>query len=327
MTTTNQAFIKAYRHDAAEAAPASPAAREASVAANVPVESAAAATGERSALYGPRPTSTARVDDAKLPPHVARAATGKQPLSSFIARPLKAAPDSSSPDAEFLRPGTTIASFQWPPICRALAQQCDEQLDGLADLLLREVGSGRSLIGVVGMLPGCGTSTIALCLAARLAGRGRRLMLVDGNFCSPRLAAWLEAVPTTGWQDVLKHGGPLADAVIRATDDHFDLLALDARKTDKALQLVGGLQAVVTAGVLRHGYDVVLVDAGPFFDSASQPIVLELTRNMGIDAVLAVTGPEPANARDLGTLAGHLSRSGCELLGTIENRVAKPQAA
>jgi Mrp family chromosome partitioning ATPase len=333
MTTTNQAFIKAYRHDTAQAAPASPAvvaaARPEAAVVNAPVESqpAAAAGGERSALYGPRPTHIAGSDARQLPQHVAHAPSEKRPLSSFIARPLKAGAGTQSADAEFLRPGTTVASFQWPPVCRALAQRCGRPLDDVADRLVAEAEAGRSLIGVVGLHAGLGASTIALCLAARLARRVSRLILVEANFRSPRLATWLDALPTTGWQDVLKRGGPLADGVIRATDDRFDLLALDARKPDNALQLVGGLQAVVTAGVLRHAYDIVLLDLGAYFDSESQPVVAELVRNMGIDAMLTVTGPEPPEPRGLETLAAQLSRSGCELLGTIENRVAKPQAA
>jgi Mrp family chromosome partitioning ATPase len=192
---------------------------------------------------------------------------------------------------------------------------------------MTEAKADRSLIGVLGLYPGRGATTTAMCLAARLAGRHRRVILVDGNFCSPRLAAWLEAVPTTGWQEVLKRGGPLSDAVVRAKHDCLDLLALDARKPANALRLIGGLQAVVTAGVLRQAYDLVLIDVGAFFDAASQPIVLELVRNMGLDIVLAVTGPGPADERDLSIVAGHVARSACELLGTIENRVAKPQAA
>ena len=329
MTKTNQAFIKAYRHDAAQDAPASPAlgaARPTSAAHHASLETASAATGERSALYGPRPTDTAGLN-ATSPQRPARGGMKKQPLSSFVARPLKKQTDDQSDDAEFFRPGTTIASFQWPPECRALALQCGAQFDRLADLLVTQAEAGRSLIGVLGLFPGQGTTTTALCLAARLAGRGRRVILVDANFRTSRLASWLEAVPTAGWQDVLKHGSPLVDAVIRAQDDNLDLLALDGRKAENALRLVGGLQAVVTAGVLRHAYDVVLFDVGAFFDSAWQPIVVELLLNMGIDAVLAVAGPEPADARDLSNLAAQLGRSGCELLGIIQNRVAKTPAA
>jgi Mrp family chromosome partitioning ATPase len=270
-------------------------------------------------------STTAR--DAALPGQSRAGSATKQPLSSFIARQRAAATESKPADAEILRPGTTIASFQWPPVCRALTQQCGRQLDGVADLLVKEAGAGRSLIGVLALFAGRGTSTTALCLAARLAGRNCRSILVDGNFRNPRLAAWLEAVPTSGWQEVLKHRSALSDAVIRANDDRLDLLALDAKAPANPLPLVGGLQAVVTAGVLRHSYELALFDLGAFFDPAAQPIVLELVRNMGLDAVLTVAGPEPADPRDLDFLAAQLGRSGCELLGTIENRITRPHAA
>jgi Mrp family chromosome partitioning ATPase len=86
------------------------------------------------------------------------------------------------------------------------------------------------------------------------------------------------------------------------------------------------LQAAVSAGVLRHAYEVVLVDLGAYFDALSQPIVLELARNFGVDAVVAVGGPEATDPRDLATLAEQLERSSCELLGRIENRIVKPLA-
>ncbi len=305
MTTTNRSFIKAYRHDTAETAPASRviagSARSSEVV-RVPVTAGSVARGSP--------------DPALVP---------KKPLSSFISR-SGARPITDRPETDFLRPGTTIASFQWPAVCRTLAQQCGRQLDRVTELLVAQAGAGRSLIAVIGLQRGRGATTITLCLAARLAGRGRRIILVDGNFTNPRLAPALEAVPTTGWQEVLLHGAPLADAVIRATDEQLDVLALGAQPPADALRLVAGLQAVVTAGVLRHAYDLVLVDAGAFFDPASQPIVVALMRNMGIDAALAVGGPEPVDPRELATFAENLDRSGCELLGTIENRVAKTQA-
>jgi Mrp family chromosome partitioning ATPase len=265
---------------------------------------------------------------ANPPRQATREGAPKQPLSSFLGRSTATkAPTDVHVEAEILRPGTTIASFQWPPVCRALTHQGGDQLDAVADALVAEARAGRSLIGLLGLFPNRGTSTLACCLAARLAGGGRRLILADANFRNPQLAAWLDATPTTPWQEVLKHRGSLADAVIRAKDDRFDLLALDSRSAPDALQLIGGLQAVVTAGILRHSYDLALFDLGAFFDAASQPIVLELMRNMGLDAVLAVTGPDPADPRDLDFLADQLRRSGCQPLGIIENRIVKPQAA
>ena len=43
---------------------------------------------------------------------------------------------------------------------------------------------------------------------------------------------------------------------------------------------------------------------------------------LGIDGVVAVAGPAPAEPSELATLADQLGRTGCELLGTIENRIA-----
>ena len=177
---------------------------------------------------------------------------------------------------------------------------------------------------MLGLFPQSGATTLALCLASRIASRGQRIILVDGNFVRPQVATWLDAMPTAGWEDALKHVAQLSDAAVHATDDRVDLLALGAKKPKDAQSLVAGLQAAVTAGVLRHAYDLVLVDLGAFFAAESQPILLELVRNLGVDVVLAVTGPEQADRRDLRTLAEHLGQSGCELLGTIENRIAKP---
>jgi MinD-like ATPase involved in chromosome partitioning or flagellar assembly len=190
---------------------------------------------------------------------------------------------------------------------------------------VRDAEQGRSLIGMIGLFPQLGTTTALLCVASRLAARTHRVIVVEGNFLAPRLAGWLDATPTVWWQDVLERGVPTADAVIRAVDDDLDLLPLDA-ETANPLRLVGSLQTTATAGALRSAYDLVLVDLGSFFEPDSQPIAMELVRSMGIDAALAVAGPHPADPRDLATLAEYLGQSECDLLGTIENRVAKPQA-
>jgi Mrp family chromosome partitioning ATPase len=298
MTSTNRAFINAYRHDAAQPAPATPVIGKAVRAEPITVAAAAApAISEKSG-----------------------SATPKRPLSSFMAQTRAAPQPAATEQTTFFRPGTTVATFHWPAVCRVLAQQCGPQLDNVADLAIAQAHAGRSMIGVMGLFPKRGATTLALCLAARIAQRGSRIILVDGNFASPRLAAWLDIVPTAGWEEALKHVAQLSDAAIHATDDRLDLLALGAKKVKDAAHLVGGLQAAVTAGVLRHAYDIVLVDLGAYFDAAAQPILLELVRNLGIDAVVAVGGPQPTDVRDMGTIADNLGRSGCELLGAIENR-------
>jgi Mrp family chromosome partitioning ATPase len=324
MSITNQAFIKAYRKDEAQPTPASPAMSNAARAAAPATKQAAAhafaGTSERSAIYGPPPgvaaqtgATTALSGDRPQP------VGEKRPLSSFIASTGIARLNTEPADGDFFRPGTTVASFQWPAVCRTLSRQCGSELGQVADILATHAGAGRSLVGVIGLKRYEGATTAALCLAQRLADRRGRVILVDANFRHPEIASLLETEPTAGWQDVLMRGTPLSDAAIRATDDRLDLLALGGRMPSDLVRAVSGLQAVVTAGVLRHAYDQVIFDLGAYLDAASQPVLLELVRNMGIDAIVAVTRPTGAGQREIGTLADQLARSGCELLGTIEN--------
>ncbi len=320
MSTTNRAFIKAYRHDAADQAPAAKAAPAMLHPTNALPREAVATNAAATATAIGSETTRPKLDTHRPGP--------KQPLSSFIGRPQPPSPaiqreEIESDNTNLLEPGTIVASLQWPKICRTLNQASGSQLDRVAGLLRAQAGAGHSLVGIMGLFPRIGATTAALCLAARVARKARRAILVDGNFCHPRLATCLDSAPTVGWEEVLRHAAPLADAVIRATDDNLDILALGGKTPKDPLALVGGLQAAVCAGVLRHAYDVVLVDLGTFFDPISQPIVLELVRNMGIDTLVAVAGPQPADPRDMATVNEYIEPLGCELMGTIENRVAK----
>jgi len=314
MSTTNRAFIKAYRQDTAE---------DSAAGGSAPTILSQAAAAARSTTAGTVGTATS-VGGAVRPNFDSQRSGPKRPLSTFIARPQITPPSSAQHvDANFLQPGTTVASFQWPKICRTLNQQTGPQLDRVADVLRTQADAGHSLIGVMGLFPRVGATTATLCLASRAERRVRRAIMVDGNLCRPRIAPWLDVVPTVGWEEVLKHASPLSDAVIRATDDNIDLLALGTKATKNPQPLAEGLQAAVSAGVLRHAYDLVLIDLGAFFDPTSQPVVLELVRNMGIDTVIAVAGPESADPRDMATITEYLEPLNCQLMGTIENRVVK----
>lgn len=356
MTLTNRAFIKAYRTDEPQTAPTGPVlskvAAPASPEAKPLLRQAASATGgatQPSAVhesYADATQTLARRVDTRTeepaveprvtaepfrarstattikPPLANRPATtgDKRPLSSFIASAGIARLDNEPAEGDFFRPGTTVASFHWPEVTRTLSRHCGAQLDRVADLLIAHAEVGRSLTGILGMTRGQGASTVTLCLAARLAQKGRRVIVLDANFRHPCLAQWLESEPTSGWQDVLKHGAPLTDAVVRAVEDRIDLVGLGDKVPSDLQKLASGLQAVVTAGVLRHAYENVLIDLGAFRDSSATPIAFELAKNMGVDVALAVTGAT-SRAEDVTTIGEQFGNQGCEFLGAVENRV------
>lgn len=324
MSTTNKAFIKAYRHDEPQPArDATPSAKSAALSQAARSRAAEAMSAETaSAAVG----TSDRATVARGPGLTAE----KRPLSSYISsqteRQQKLRIDEPVANARF-EPGTTVASFRWPAICRALVQQCGPQLENVTRLLWSRASDGNSLIGVFSLFRRGGATTTTLSLASRAATRSRRVIVGDGNFRNPQLANLLDVVPTAGWEEVLKNTSPLSDAIVRATDDKVDLLALGSRPVPDPQFRVEGLQAAVTAGVLRHNYDLAIVDLGTFFDPVSQPVLLELVANMGMDAAVAVAGPRAVDTRDIATIEDYFRHTNCEFLGIIENRIAGSQAA
>src|SRR4051812_28757738 len=164
MSTTNRAFIKAYRQDAPQPAPVR---KDAGTTKEPPAPSRAPAqttTGTTS-----RPGERQRIGAASPPAE-------RRPLSSYIASPQPATHQPveqqrvDKSHGETFQPGTTIASFQWPPVCRTLLQHSGGQLDQIVKILFTRARAGNSLVGVLGLFPRIGATTTALCLASRAAG-------------------------------------------------------------------------------------------------------------------------------------------------------------
>jgi Mrp family chromosome partitioning ATPase len=333
MSTTNEAFIKAYRMDTAGPATGWPAHwRQPAAACRTSVEFVSPDYVSRTAvsMFTPAVEPAISQEHRPLTPHIQRSTDkrpiGKRPLSAFMADRAEPAHHAAHQAAATFTPETTISAFRWPRVCRGLWEQYRHQYDRVADLLLAHCDERRSLVGVAGLRPGDGCTTTLLCLAMGLAAREARVIVVDANFRAPRLAHRLGVEPTTDWQEVLDRGVPVAEAVIRAANDCVDLLPLGDH-TYHAEQLAAGLQPAVTAGVLRHAYDVALVDLGPILDDAAFAVTEPLIRNMRIDAAILVTDAHRGDATDLAMAGELLGQTGCELLGAIENRVAKTQSA
>jgi Mrp family chromosome partitioning ATPase len=276
----------------------------------------------------PRHQSPAsHVPEPNLPaPHVpvSQSPVGKRPLSSFTPAPIDE--PFLMPEPTFV-PETTISAFRWPQVCRALWERHQPHYDQIAGLLLerlpREPSRG-ALVGIASLHAGDGATTTTLCLAIAMAARKRSVIVVDANYRAPRLAGILGVQPTTSWQDVLDHGLPVAEAVIRSEADGIDLLPLDLReptaREPNGAKLASSVQTTITAGVLRYAYDMVIVDLGAILAPRSFATMSHVLRNMRIEAAIAVTDPKHAETDDFAVAGELLDESGCELLGLIENR-------
>src|SRR6266446_3851010 len=98
MSTTNRAFIKAYRQDAAEESPTGGSAPNMLNQSGAPMREAAVRTSTATTAVGP---VRADFDPQRSGP--------KRPLSSFITRPPSPVEAAENDNVNFLEPGTTVA--------------------------------------------------------------------------------------------------------------------------------------------------------------------------------------------------------------------------
>ena len=167
-------------------------------------------------------------------------------------------------------PGTSVATFQFPKICAQLINDHANQLTPAVDTISAAASEGRSLVTIVGSEPQVGCTTVLLCLARQLAAQGKSVVIVDANFQNPQLATALGIYPTITWQDVLDRGAPLDEALVHSAEDSLILLPSANRWQRPAAEQIS-LQASVTAGVLRYEYDIVLIDLGTMLSETQAP--------------------------------------------------------
>src|SRR5215510_11041110 len=90
------------------------------------------------------------------------------------------------------KPALEIDAVQWPAVCEKLLAKHADRFDKLAIELCRAAANGQKVTAISGLRRGEGRTTLALCLAQRLAACRSKVVLVDADFCNPSLAAQLQ---------------------------------------------------------------------------------------------------------------------------------------
>jgi Mrp family chromosome partitioning ATPase len=360
--STNQAFIKAYRHDQAEPAPASPLSetaaartRSGAIAATGPAFASASSDAWRATVTYVSPASSygddAEVEGRPAAPAAAIAEVEASPYApdasaiykpTMAARPASPAPTVRMPHSPasvkrplsaFRKQATTIAQPS-PMLLRP----------GTTISAFRWPSACRNLLQQHGQLFDRLTET----LLAQVA-QGRSLIGILGLFrgvgCTTTTLCLAARLADRSRSVIAVDGhfqAPQFSACLDAEPTAWwqDVLERGAALSDAMVRAEHddldllpldpytratppALQLAATAGALRHAYDIVLVDLGTFFDPTSQTTALDLVRHMRIDAALAVAAPGSLDPRDLETVADRLEECGCELLGTVENRAQR----
>lgn len=147
-----------------------------------------------------------------------------------------------------------------------------------------ESRAGR-VIGVISVKGGVGKTTVVSNLGASLANqRGKKVLLVDGNFSAPNLGIHMGLVnPENTLQEVLHSNKDIKDAIV-STSYGFDIIAG---------RIGGGQQKKMNPyklhnrlSTLRSEYDYILIDSSPNVNDEM------LSTIIASDELLVVTSPD-----------------------------------
>ena len=177
------------------------------------------------------------------------------------------------------------------------------------------------LVSIMSGKGGVGKSVLAFNLAERMAADGRRVLLVDADFCAGNLHILANSAAETGISEVVA-GQPVAQAAVRLSDNLYLLghnqtgPAHDLNQVEIASRLVQQLRRQTS------DYDLVVIDHA---SGISDPAVVIAS---GSDANLLVLIPELTSISDCYGLCKYLYQKNraidCRLL---LNRISSPSEA
>ncbi len=237
----------------------------------------------------------------------------RRPLSSFAA--------PQAPAAQAFRPVFEVDSFRWPTVIDEVLHTNGHLLAPVAEQLLDASEAGRSMVGIAGARLGVGTTTIHLCLARLIASAGKAVAIVDGDFTNRSLARELGLDFDTGWENVLTGQAPLAECVVHSIAGGIALLPLVGHPTPPT-ELLASIQTSISAGVLRHHYDVVLFDLGAAGREPQLSAARNIVQHCRIDASIIVADSSHTAQASQEQMDQLMSLLGPSCLGLIGNEAA-----
>jgi len=219
-------------------------------------------------------------------------------------------PDETAESSSEQTPGLWV----WPPIVQKLMTcPAGAEINRLAGRL-KQLAAERGLECVALSGPGrsAGRTSLVLTLAKALVETcGARVVVVDADFEHPDMARMISIRPRSGLWDVACEHRSGSSPLTTLIPGKLALVPLVARVAPAAINRrhIAALQTFFRS--LRRGYDLVLVDAGPW-GSLIPPLVFE---NRAIDAFICVTRHDADDHVD----DEAFRQPGIEWLGTIEN--------
>lgn len=135
---------------------------------------------------------------------------------------------------------------------------------GVALLSSAVEGKGQ-ITGLTSVLPGEGTSVLAVNLATHLASIGRSVLLIDADSREARLSKWLASGTEQGIVDALLQDKPLDDCVLYDSKTNLSLLPMtsDINRVVEPSALFASGRAQAFFEKLAAQYQHVIIDLSP----------------------------------------------------------------
>ena len=277
----------------------------------------------QSTVIATEPPITVQIDGAALPEAEATAApsatTRVEAEAPRVSPPAYSAATAVKTNSAAWRPLLQVDRLIWPGIHGRLQSVAPAAVEQMTEGLSSLCASGVKIIGLTSCARGEGVTTLLAAAARRLAGQGRKVVIVDANGNNPQLAQSLGLLPQIGWEATLCGALPLEEVVIESLADGLAVLPVREPSAGEITKQ----KIVASLDQLAGHYDVVLVDLGPLDEGANalgSGLAQEAAARM--DAVILVQNVRITPPNRTAEVRRRLAASNLRFAGTIQNFVA-----
>lgn len=189
-----------------------------------------------------------------------------------------------------------------------------------SSIRLSETGRDAQVLLVTSASPGEGKSLVTVNLGLTLAGLGKKVLLLDGDFRLPTIGKQFGVKPESGVYSYFYGDDPWEDCLVREVAPGVDLLGVD-RRIENPTQVFNSMEFEELLIELRQHYDAILLDSPPVGAVSDVLCMLPV-----VDGVVFVIKYNQVKKNAVRVAASTLRESEVPLLGAALNGVTKRAA-
>jgi capsular exopolysaccharide synthesis family protein len=189
-----------------------------------------------------------------------------------------------------------------------------------SSIRLSESGRDAQVLLVTSASPGEGKSLVTVNLGLTLAGLGKKVLLLDGDFRLPTLAKQFGVKPERGVHSYFYGDDRWEDSLVREVAPGVDLLGVD-RRIENPTQVFNSMEFEELLIELRQHYDAIVLDSPPVGAVSDVLCMLPV-----VDGVIFVIKYNQVKKNAVRVAASTLRESEVPLLGSALNGVTKRAA-